>query len=316
MLVVVTGHGAVGSLVLVLAVRADKNRGHHGKGTECRGDHVAHHVTVVVLAGPDEATLAAHHTCDRVINKGVEVLDAGGLESVLVLREHLLEDLTETSVVLLGDGVLGGEPDALLEVKGVLEASVGERTDGSVGVVHSLENAGTLEGVDYLLFPLAALAFEDELGDSRLLNADVNTLVNITVGVTGDGDRLFPELHGRRDGRDGDRCAEHRSVQHRTDRSVRALPHLMQVVLGHTLGVRSDGGALHGNTVLLGGVGGIDCHLIAGLVTMNEAEVIVFCLQINKWNDKFILNHFPQDPCHFITIHLYERSDHLNFFHN
>ncbi len=90
----------------------------------------------------------------------------------------------------------------------------------------------------------------------------------------------------------------------------------MQVVLGHALGVRSDSGALHGDTVLLRGVGGVNRHLVCGLVTMNKAKVIVFCLQINKWNDKFILNHFPQDPCHFITIHLNERSDHLNLFHN
>ena len=56
------GDGAVGSFELELAVRADENAGHHGQGAEGGGDHVAHDVAVVVLAGPDEA---AHGTVTR-----------------------------------------------------------------------------------------------------------------------------------------------------------------------------------------------------------------------------------------------------------
>ena len=54
-LVVVAGHGAMGGLVLIVAVRADQNAGHHGQRAKGGGDHIAHHVAVVVLAGPDKA---------------------------------------------------------------------------------------------------------------------------------------------------------------------------------------------------------------------------------------------------------------------
>ena len=49
----------------------------------------------------------------------------------------------------------------------------------------------------------------------------------------------------------------------------------MEIVLGHTLCVRSNGGAFYGNTVLLGSIGRVDCHLVACFITMNEAEVII-----------------------------------------
>ena len=47
--VVVAGHGAVGGLVLVVAVRGHQHAGHHGQGAEGGGDHVAHHIAVIVL---------------------------------------------------------------------------------------------------------------------------------------------------------------------------------------------------------------------------------------------------------------------------
>src|SRR5699024_4518290 len=71
--VVVAGHGAVGSLVLVVAVGRDQYRGHHGQGTEGGGDHIAHHVAVVVLAGPDETAPGADDPGHRVVDEGVEV---------------------------------------------------------------------------------------------------------------------------------------------------------------------------------------------------------------------------------------------------
>ena len=50
----------------------------------------------------------------------------------------------------------------------------------------------------------------------------------------------------------------------------------MKIVLRHTLCVRSNGSALYCNTILLGSIGRVDCHLVSCFVTMNEAEVIIF----------------------------------------
>ena len=76
----------------------------------------------------------------------------------------VLEDVLEGVVVLLGDGVLGGEPQVLPGVDGVLEAGAGEGGDGAVLVVLALEDAGALEVVDGLAEgPPSVLAGEDQL---------------------------------------------------------------------------------------------------------------------------------------------------------
>ena len=80
------------------------------------------------------------------------------------------------------------------------------------------------------------------------------------------------------DAGDGDGCTEHGTVQHGADGAVRALPHLVQVVLAHTLHVGGDGGALDGHTQTLGGVGGVNGNLVGGLVAVRETQVIVLGL--------------------------------------
>ena len=127
-LVVVAGDGAVGGLILIFAVGAHQHRGHHGQGAEGGGNHVAHHVAVVVLAGPDEAALGADHPRHRVVDERIKVLDAQGVEGGLILGvEDGLEDVLEGVVVLLGDGVLGGEPQVLFGVNEIGRASCRER---------------------------------------------------------------------------------------------------------------------------------------------------------------------------------------------
>ena len=163
----------MGGLVLVAAVGAHQHAGHHGKAAEGGGDHVAHHIAVVVLAGPDEAALAADDPGHRVVDEGVEVLDARSLELLLVLRlVDLGKDVLEGVVVLLADGVLGGEPQVLPAVQGELEAGVGEGGDGGHGVELALKDAGARKVADGLADRLPALRREDQLGNGMVTIVD------------------------------------------------------------------------------------------------------------------------------------------------
>ena len=78
-------HGAVRGLVLKLAAGGDEHAGHHGQAAESRGDHVAHHVAVVVFQRPDEAAAAADDAGHRVVDQRIEVFDARGLKGGLEL---------------------------------------------------------------------------------------------------------------------------------------------------------------------------------------------------------------------------------------
>ena len=180
--------------------------------------------------------------------------------------------------------------------------------------MHCLEHAGALECVNHNLLVLAALAVEDELRYARLVGTDLNALVNVAVSVTSDGDRLLPVLHCRMDARDSDRCAEYGAVEDRADSAVRALPHLVQLVLVHALVVRCDGSTLNGYAQAFCSLGCVLCYLVAGLVALNESQVVILCLEVNERKDKLILDHLPQNTGHLVAIHLYEWSGHLNFF--
>ena len=180
--------------------------------------------------------------------------------------------------------------------------------------MHTLNNACALEVVDYHFLVLAAFAVEYQLCNAGLVGSQLNAFVDIPVCMACNGDGLFPVLHSRAYAGDGYRRAEHCAVKDRTDGAVRALPHLVELVLVHALVVGGDGGALHGHAILLGGFCRVDGYLVAGLVALGQTEVVVLCFQLNEGHDKLFLNHFPQDAGHLVAIHLNERSGHLDFF--
>ena len=131
--------------------------------------------------------------------------------------------------------------------------------------------------------------------------------------MTGDGNRLFPVFHCRFDGRNGDWCTENSTIENRTNRSVGALPHFMELVFVHTLMIRRNGRTLHSHTILLRCLSRVNSNLVACLVTLRKTEVVVFCFQIHERENQLVLNHFPEDSGHLVTIHLYQWSGHLNF---
>ena len=135
--------------------------------------------------------------------------------------------------------------------------------------------------------------------------------------MTSDSDRLLPVLNNGLDAWDGDRSAEHSTIEDRTDGAVRALPHLVELVLVHAFEVWSDCSALNCYTKLFGLLGGLNSDLVAGLVTLNEAKVVILSFEVHEWEDEFVFNHLPQDACHLVTVHLHDRSGHFDFFcHN
>ncbi len=315
--VVVLGHGAVGGLVLIVAVRGDEDRGHHGERTEGGGHHVGHDVAVVILACPDEAALTSDDAGYGVVNEGVEVADAQLLEFLFVaLLIDLLEDQLKGLVILLGDGVLGGEPQLLLGINGELEAGMGKGADGGILVVGTLQDAGTFEIINGLTEALVAvLVGEHQLclafGGDTVLGA----FVDVTVGVTGDGDGLLPVANSRADGVDEDGRAEHGAVQYGADGAVGGLPHLGEVIFLHALLVGGDGGAFDGHAVLLVGVGGVNGDLILGLLALDQTEIVVLGLEVHEGQEQLVLDHLPQNAGHFVPVHLDEGGCHFDLFH-
>ena len=155
------GDGAVGGLILVLAIRRNEHWSHHSEWTESCRNHVRHYVAVIVLASPDKAALAADNTSHGIINQCIEILDAEFCKLLFIVALiYFLKDFTELGIISLRDGILGSKPEILLGINGKLEAAVSKAADTLVGIVHTLDNTCTIEVVDFHLLLLSALTLE------------------------------------------------------------------------------------------------------------------------------------------------------------
>ena len=309
------GDGAVGCLIFVVPLGAYQNGGHHGQRTESGGDHVAHHVAVVVLERPDEAALGANHPGNGIVNEGVEIGQALFLKLGLVFRVvEVLEDIPEGAVVLLGDGILAGKPEILLGGEGIGKAAPGEGLDGAVLIVLTGDYAVAFKIIDGLAGLLALGIGEYQLGLTPGY-PHLRGLIHVAIGVTGDGDGRFPALHYRGNALHHNGGAEYGAVQNGADGTVGAFPHFVEIVFGHAGFVRGDGGAFHRNAVLFIGVGGVDGHLVAGLIPVGETQVVVFGVQGHEGKKQLFFDLLPEHPGHFVAVHFHQRRCHFNFIH-
>src|SRR5205814_7770663 len=99
-----------------------------------------------------------------------------------------------------------------------------------------------------------------------------------------------------------DRLTKNSSVQNIADGSVRALPHLLQAKFFYPRFIRSNSSAFDPYAVLLDGISRIDSHLVICGISVLDAKIIIFYVGIYVGQYQFILNEFPNDPCHFISV--------------
>ena len=278
-LVVVARDCTVRGFVLKLAVRRNEHGGHHCQGAERRRHHVGHHVAIVVLARPDKPALAAHDARHGIINQRIEIGNARLLKLFLILRiENFLENVLEAVIVGLADGILRGEPQILLDRQRVLEAGMGKGRNRRIQIMNALHDARPLEIENRLANLLPIRTREHQLRLARAGDADFRIAVDVAIGMTGDGNRLLPSADCRANAADENRRAEDRAVEHGANGAVGRLPHLVQVVLRHALGVRGDGRALDRDAVLFRRVGAVNRHLIARFVAVRQTEVVILRL--------------------------------------
>jgi hypothetical protein len=117
------------------------------------------------LKSHDISTGALHHLCNHIVDKAVLIPDLLLVKGLLVSAlKDLLEDILESSIILLEDSVLGAqiEREALLERK--VERRVCEALNGLIGVILGLSNTASGELEDLELLWLAAVLWGEDEG--------------------------------------------------------------------------------------------------------------------------------------------------------
>jgi hypothetical protein len=80
-----------------------------------------------------------------VVNESVLVPDSSSLVlGGVLLVENILENILESSIIFLQDGVLGAQIQGPFLLQSELEAGLGKTHDGFIGVVHSHGNSSSV----------------------------------------------------------------------------------------------------------------------------------------------------------------------------
>lgn len=103
---VVTSHGTVGCLSLQHVVSINTHRRHQAERAEALGYDVRHHIAVVILTRPNEATTTLYCLSNKIINETVLIVESCLFKlSLVVFLVLLLEDIHKKSVVFLQNRV-------------------------------------------------------------------------------------------------------------------------------------------------------------------------------------------------------------------
>ncbi|KAH3683101.1 hypothetical protein WICPIJ_005926 [Wickerhamomyces pijperi] len=157
-----------------------------------KSNNVGLDITVIVLQSHDEATLGLDHLGNHVIDQTMFVVDVQFVKLGLVFSfVDFLEDVLESTIVLLQDGVLGGEEQVQLLADGKLERRMGETSDGFFSVSWDSwddnwfsENSTTQDVSDGTVWRSPHL-LQAELFDSLFIWSDGGTLDTNTVLLNG-----------------------------------------------------------------------------------------------------------------------------------
>ena len=239
------------------------------------------------LQGHDETTLALDHLSNHVVNEIVLIPDALGFKVLpVVLLEDLLEEVLETAILLLENGVLGAHVQRQLLHESNLEAGVHKAMDQFICFVLQQTNTTAREVVDCDCLWLAVLGSEDQLQLTGAGDDPVLSPVLITKGVTANDNRLGPARHQTRDAGDDNGFTEDFAAKDVTDGAVGRQPHFLQLELLDTALIGSDGGALHTNPILLDSLCSVNGDLVVGLVTVLNSQVVVLEVDVKVRQDQ------------------------------
>jgi hypothetical protein len=133
--------------------------------------------------------------------------------------------------------------------------------------------------------------------------------------VAADDDGLGPARHEARHVAADDRLTEDHAAEDVADRAVRRAPHLLEAEFLHPRLVGGDGRALHADAVLADRVGRVHRHLVVGFVALEDAEVVVFEVDVEVGQDQLLLDEVPDDPGHLVAVELDDGVVHLDLRH-
>src|SRR5690606_5832819 len=127
---------------------------------------IALYIAIVVLTSPYKVSVPFQCTCNHIIDESVLVSDARfsepGFEFILI---NFLEDVFESSVVFLEDGILRGKVERPFLAQRHVEAATCKSCDAVISIVHGHRNAIAFEVEHFESLRLAAILRSEGHGE-------------------------------------------------------------------------------------------------------------------------------------------------------
>ena len=181
--------------------------------------------------------------------------------------------------------------------------------------MNALDHSGCLKIVDQFPHLTPVLCRKYQLRPAGRRNPNLRILVDIPIRMPGNGNRCLPASDIGLNPAYQNRCPEHRPVQKSPNRTVWALPHFFESIFLHPVRIRCNRCALDRHAIFFCRLRRQNGNLIVRLIPLFESQIIILRLQLDIRQQQLLLDHLPENSCHFIAVHLDKRCFHLNSIH-
>lgn len=240
------------------------------------------HITIIIFACPDIPSFGFDHICDHIIDKSVLIPDLLSFEIFLIfLFVYFLEDILESTIILLQNGILSGQIQRILSLKCKLEAAVSKAVDTFISVVHAhTDTSSSFVVIDFHFLFCSIIAFEQDLKFAWLINNEIGGFVLVSESMTSDYDWFFPAWDKSRNILDDNRLTENSTIKNISDSTIRTFPHFLQLELLNSSLIRSNSGTFNTNFTLFDSISSINSNLIVSGITMLHSKIKIFNIDV------------------------------------
>lgn len=192
---------------------------------------------------------------------------------------------------------------------------MGEIFNTFINIIHGHTHSSfSFKFIDFHSLFFSLIVSENNFKGSRSVHSEIGSSVLVTKCVSSNNNGFFPSWDKSWDVFNDDWFSKNGSVQNISDGTIRTFPHVLKIKFLDSGFIGSDGCAFDTDFALFDGVGCINSDLIIGSISVLDTKIKVFDVKIQEWEDELILDGFPDNSGHFITVELGNRVFDFDFF--
>ncbi len=220
---------------------------------------------------------------------------------------NLFKDIFESAIVFFQNGILGTHIQRPSLLKGHIEAASCKAFNAFICIVHAHCNTSTFELVYFMFNDLSVFTFKFYSKLSLARNNEISCAVLITKCMASNDNWTIPIRNKTWNVFNYNWLTKYSTIKNVSNGAIRALPHLFEVELLNTRFIWCNGGTFNSHPILFDGICSINGNLVIGFISVFYPQIVIFDIQFEIGKNQFILDEFPNNSGHFISIEFNHR---------